>query len=458
MTRLKRGDHMGTLNERLGSQSVRKSFFQYFIPTLFGMMLMSVNIVVDGIFVGNGIGSVALAGVNIAVPVFSIIISIALLIGIGGGTLYSMSMGEGQSEQAKKIFTLSMAFITIVTTVISFISYVNMETLARLFGANEETLPYVIDYMTILFLFSLIIAIETSLSIFVRNDGAPQLAMIGLVVTAILNIGLNYWMIFILKLGVTGAALATVIATGIGIIVYMFHFFKKGSGLKFVKIRWNKRDLKSIMTIGFPSFLSEAGIGVFVMGYNIAMAFHVGTDGLAAFSVINYLHTFMFLAFIGIGSTIQPMISYYYEAKEFKSIKKTVQIAEITSVLLGLSFIVVGFFGANELVAIFGVENNAIASLAAKGLKLFFIGYLFMGINFVYMTYFQSIGSVKPSILITAFRGFIILIITLIILPFLFGDVGIWLSLPVSEALVAIVLLLYARPGVMQREVMLLDQ
>src|SRR5690625_3096245 len=119
----------------------------------------------------------------------------------------------------------------------------------------------------------------------------------------------------------------------------MFHFFKKGSGLKIVKIRWNKRDLKSIMTIGFPSFLSEAGIGVFVMGYNIAMTYHIGTDGLAAFSVINYLHTFTFLAFIGIGSSIQPMISYYYGAKRFTMIKDTVKIAEISALLIGLFFL-----------------------------------------------------------------------------------------------------------------------
>src|SRR5699024_3139129 len=128
---------MGTLNQRLGSQSVIKSFFQYFIPTLFGMMLMSVNIVIDGIFVGNGVGSVALAGVNIAVPVFSIIISIALLIGIGGGTLYSMAMGENNSKQAQIIFTTSMALITIITIVVSFISFINIETLAKLFGANK---------------------------------------------------------------------------------------------------------------------------------------------------------------------------------------------------------------------------------------------------------------------------------------------------------------------------------
>lgn len=444
---------MGTLNQRLGSQSVIKSFFQYFIPTLFGMMLMSVNIVIDGIFVGNGVGSVALAGVNIAVPVFSIIISIALLIGMGGGTLYSMAMGENNSKQAQIIFTTSMALITIITIVVSFISFINIETLAKLFGANKETLPYVIDYMSVLLIFSLVIAIEVCLSIFVRNDGAPQLAMAGLVVTAILNIVLNYWMIFILKLGVTGAALATIIATVAGLAIYLLHFFKKGSGLKFVSIRWNKKDVQSISMIGFPSFLSEAGIGVFVMGYNIAMTYHVGTHGLAAFSVINYLHTFMFLAFIGIGSTIQPMISYYYGAKRFDAIKQTVKIAEITSVLLGLLFIGIGFFGANYLVSIFGVSSAQITTLATRGLKIFFIGYLFMGINFVYMTYFQSIGQIRPSILITVFRGFIILVIMLIVLPFIFGITGIWLSLPVTEAIVAIVLLIYARRGLMQKAI-----
>src|SRR5699024_4275984 len=159
-----------------------------------------------GIFVGNGVDSVALAGVNVAVPVFSIIISIALLIGIGGGTLYSMSMGRKDFKHAQKIFSLSFSLVVIITIVISLFSYLNIERLAYIFGANKETLPYVIDYMEILLIFSLVIAVETWLSIFVRNDGNPQLAMIGLVTTAITNIALNYWMIFILKLGVTGAA------------------------------------------------------------------------------------------------------------------------------------------------------------------------------------------------------------------------------------------------------------
>src|SRR5699024_1755966 len=164
---------MGTLNERLGTQTVRRSFFQYFLPTLFGMMLMSINIVIDGIFVGNGVGSVALASVNIAVPVFSIIISIALLIGIGGATLYSMRMGEGQAKRAQEIFTSSIVLTIVVTTVISLVSYLNVESLARLFGAKDETLAYVTDYMSVLLICSLAFAFEVVLSIFVRNDGHP---------------------------------------------------------------------------------------------------------------------------------------------------------------------------------------------------------------------------------------------------------------------------------------------
>lgn len=440
---------MSLASNKLGTQTVSKSFFQYLIPTLVGMTLMSINIVIDGIFVGNGVGPVALASVNIAVPVFSIIISLSLLIGIGGGALYSMSVGRGDMDQAQKVFSTSIALVAIIIVVVSFVSYLNIESLAGFFGANKETLPYVLDYMKILLIFGLFIALENCISIFVRNDGNPQLAMISLVVTALLNIVLDYWLIFILELEVTGAALATVIATVVGMLILMIHFFKKGTGLKFVKFKWNRENLKGISAMGFPSFLSEAGTGVFVIGYNIAMAHYAGTNGLAAFSVINYLHTFMFLAFIGIGSTIQPMISFYYGAKEFKAIRDTVKIAEKTALALGLLFIVIGFVGADFLVSIFGVSSGEINALATSGIKLFFIGYLFMGINFIYMTYYQSIGYVKPSVGITVFRGFILLVLMLIVLPLLFGVTGVWLALPVAEGIVAVTIIIFARKNVM---------
>ncbi|GAA0429055.1 multidrug efflux MATE transporter FepA [Lentibacillus halophilus] len=442
---------MSIAEQRLLSQSVTKSFFQYLLPTLVGMMLMSVNIVIDGIFVGNGVGSVALASVNIAVPVWSIIISISLLIGVGGGTLYSIETGARDASKAKQIFTLSMILVTIVITCIGITGYLTAKPLAFLFGANEETLAYTMDYMQILFLSAPILAWENSLSIFVRNDGGPNIAMAGLVVSALLNIVLNYWMIFILGMEVTGAALASVIATGAGLLIYTIHFFKPGSGLTFIRPQWTKTDILSIGKLGFPNFLAEAGTGVFVMGYNVALSYYAGTTGLAAFSVINYLHTFMFLAFIGIGTSIQPMISFYFGAKKYGSIKHTVTMAEITGLALGVAFLGIGYFGADYLVSIFGVETEGVRNLAMKGIKLFFTGYLFMGINFVYMTYYQSIAYIGPSIGITLFRGFILLIAALLIMPVLFGTTGIWLALPVAEGLVAIFLIVFARKGVQNR-------
>ena len=140
---------------RLLNQSVAKSFVQYLIPSLIGMALLSVNIVIDGIFVGHGVGSVALAGVNIASPVFSIILSIALLIGVGGGAVYSISLGRNDIAHAQQIFTTSVVVVTIIIIVLSSISLFFMEPLAYFFGANEETVPYVIEYIRILFIFSL---------------------------------------------------------------------------------------------------------------------------------------------------------------------------------------------------------------------------------------------------------------------------------------------------------------
>ncbi|TFJ94393.1 MATE family efflux transporter [Lentibacillus salicampi] len=443
---------MSIAEQRLLTQSVTKSFFQYLLPTLIGMMLMSANIVIDGIFVGNGIGSVALASVNVAVPVWSVIISISLLIGIGGGTLYSIATGGRDTDRAKRVFTIAMVLVTIVMTVIGLAGYIAAEPLALLFGANAETLSYAVDYMQIIFMWAVILGWENALSIFIRNDGSPQLAMAGLVVSALLNIILNYWMIFILDMEVAGAALASVIATAAGLLIYTIHFFKKESGLTFVRPVWKKDDIQMINKLGFPNFLSEAGTGVFVIGYNIALSYYAGTTGLAAFSVINYLHTFMFLAFIGIGTSIQPMISFYYGAKNYESIRNTVRIAEITGIVLGVSFLAIGWFGAGGLVSIFGVETEAIRELAMKGIPLFFTGYLFMGINFIYMTYYQSTAYVRPSIGITLFRGFILLIAALILLPLWLGTTGIWLALPAAEGLTAIFLVTFARRGVVNRQ------
>ncbi|KGX87576.1 MATE family efflux transporter [Pontibacillus litoralis] len=441
---------MSNLEHKLMQQPVHKVFLQYLIPSLIGMMLMSVNILIDGIFVGNGVGEVALAAVNIAVPVFSIIISISLWIGIGGGALYSMALGENKLHKARKLFTQAMVLVTVIISFISLIGLWKVESLALILGANEDTLTYVVDYLRILIGFGVFMGLENALSIFVRNDGNPTLAMVSLIITSLSNIILNYLFIFLLNLGVTGAALATIIASVIGFIVLLTHFMKQERTLNLVSISFDWYSFKNIFTIGFPSFLAEIGALVFVIGYNLRMVNIVGTEGVAAFSVVNYLHAFMFLAFIGIGSTIQPMISFYYGANEKARMKETLKISERAALFLGALFFIVGFIFAPTLVSLFGIASSDIQAMAVKGIRLFFLGYIYMGINFIYTTYFQSIGQVRPSVMIILVRGYVLLFVALWLLPQWLGIVGIWISLPVAEAVVALCLFVFVRKRVIK--------
>lgn len=442
---------MSETHESLKHLPVKKVFYQYFFPSLLGMMLMSVNILIDGVFVGNGVGAKGLAGVNLAMPVFSLIFSIALWVGIGGGTIYSIHIGGGNTDKARSVFSLSIATTLAILAVIGVIGYSNIEMIARLLGANADTLPHTIEYLTILFLLGWLVAVQQLLSIFVRNDGSPALAMVALGVTAIVNIGLNYYMIFILELGVFGAALATVLASFIGLFVLLLHFLKKKTNLRKLSFQWSQRMLGSIFSIGFPSFLAESGALVLIAGYNIAIAGLLGTEGVAAFSVINYLHGFMFLSFFGIESALQPMISYYHGAKDKSRIRESMKIGEKASFILGAVLLVVGLIAAPVLVSLFGLESEAVRQLAIEGIRLFFTGYLFLGFNFVYMTYFQSIGEVRSSTIIILLRSFVFLLPLLWILPKFIGIAGVWLSLPIAEMFVTLLIFFFARKHVIRQ-------
>lgn len=419
---------------------IKKLFYSYLIPSILGLMLMSVNIVVDGIFIGHGVGPNGLAGVNIAVPVFSIFISVALWIGIGGATLYSMYLGKNEPDQAQSIFSQSFAITVMITSVIIGVCLWRMRELAFLLGANDVILPYVLDYMRVLLIFGLVFVLESLLSIFVRNDGNPKLAMTALIVAAGFNIIFNYVFIFIFKWGVAGAAYATVLATFLGFVVLLAHFLRRDKTLRFVKFRFQRDVLKRVLTIGFPSFVSEMAIAIVTLGYNIAFMRVTGEMGVASFSIVNYIHTMVLLAFIGVGSALQPIVSFHYGAKLYERMKDSLRLAVYTAVAFGLISVIAGWLFAGPMTAMFNVKEPQLYELTVSGIDLFFINYLFMGYNLVYVTYYQSIGQVTFSLVATFARGIVFVLIFLFILPPLFGANGIWLAVPAAEALTTLLI------------------
>ncbi|MCR8636650.1 MATE family efflux transporter [Paenibacillus radicis (ex Xue et al. 2023)] len=431
--------------QSLETDSVAKVFFRYLIPSLIGMFMMSINVVIDGIFVGHRFGSVALAGINVSFPVFSIYMAISLWIGIGGAALYSKALGAKQYTKAQSIFTHSLTLIFSITIVIGFIAFMLREPVALFLGANEETMPYVMDYMNVLLSCGFVFTVQNSFSVFVRNDGNPNLAMISMVVTAISNVILNYIFLFVLDFGVAGSAWGLIGAAAIGSCVLFTHFLRKESTLKFSKPTFSWELTRNTLIIGFPSFIAEVGIAVFTAGYNIAMAHWVGTVGVSAFSILNYVHSVMLMMFIGMGSAIQPLISFYRGAKQRVRERETIRIAVKTALGTGIGILLVGIFAADAIVSMFGDFSADVRELAITGIRLFFIAYLFMGINFVMMTYFQATEQVKMAIWITIAREMLLMIAFLFTLPHIWGINGIWLAIPLSECIVTLTVYLYIR-------------
>lgn len=446
---------MKTATIKLRETPVKQLFFSYLIPSVLGMLLMSINIVIDGIFVSRGVGPHGLAGVNIAVPAFSIFLSISLWIGIGGATLYSIALGKNKLDHARAIFSQAIIGGLLLVGAILIICIWKINELALLFGANEVIMPYVLDYLSILLVFGIVFVLENMLSIFVRNDGNPNLAMAALAATAIVNIGLDYVMIFVWGWGVKGAAYATVIAAFLGFLMLISHFFRPASTLKLVYCRLQPKVISRILTIGFPSFIAEISLAIVTIGFNLAFMKRIGETGVAAYSIINYLHTLMLLVFIGVSATLQPIASFHFGAGLFQRLQACLRLSVQTALVFGCLAAVIGWVFASPLVALFGVKSGTLYQLTINGAGLFFSSYIFLGYNMVYAGYYQAVGQTKKSLIIMLFQGVAFVIPLLWILPTWWGVKGIWLAYPLSQGLTVFVVwavnLLPQRKPVAQR-------
>lgn len=416
------------------TMSPRALFMKYLIPSLLGMLLMSINILVDGLFVSHGLGEMALAAVNISIPIYSIILSISLWIGMGGATLYSMALGEGNLSKAKAIFTQSVLLTIVLTGILLGVGLLYERELAYLFGANDLIIESVLEYLHVLLLFGVLIVIENILSIFIRNDGNPTLAMMGLIVTALVNILLNYLFIFVFEWGLKGVAYAIVISGVVGILVLLTHFLHPRKQLGVVLKFFKECHLASILAIGFPSFLVEGSAALVVILFNVTFNRVMGDTGLAAYAVINYLHTVFLLLFIGVGAALQPITSYLYGAIEYAKMAVFLKLALIAAIILGGALMIFGLLGSGLVIRLFGVTDPAIIEYTSVGVRYFFMGYLFLGVNMVLLEFYQSITLVRYATFIVVLRVVIFFLPLLFILPAFFGENSVWLVFPLSEA------------------------
>ncbi|MGX6592515.1 MATE family efflux transporter [Cetobacterium ceti] len=409
-----------------------REFIHYAIPSVFAMFISSLYVIVDGIFVGRGVGSLALGAVNLVVPLSIFFFGIASMFAVGGGALISDSFGKGKIEKGINLFREILIFLFILSFLLSGICVIFSDKIVLFLGANKKIFNEANTYLKYYAMFCIPNIIGISLSSFIRNDGNPNLAMIGTVSGAILNVILDYVFIFIFKWGIKGAAIATGLGQICTVLIILLHFILKKGYLSFGKSKLHKENILNFIKLGFPSFFTEITFSIIVFCMNLAILKIGNENEMASFGIINYLTTIIYMLLLGLSFGIQPLFSFNYSAKKFEKVIYFYKFTIISSFAINIFYFCISYFYGYEIIDLF-THNKFIRHETYIGLCLFNISFFITGINIIQSGYYQAINLPKNSNIICFLRSIIFLPISVYIASYYFGLKGIWLSPFFSE-------------------------
>lgn len=427
---------------------VGKLFRRMFIPTLLGMVSGVVLNITDGAFVGHGVGSDALAAVNIVAPVYMLITGIGLMFGIGGSVVASIHLSKGETKPARINITQSYIGGLLVGSLLAALILSFPEATCRLFGASDALVPLATKYLFWIALLQPFCMIAETGLFALRLDGQPRLAAGVHIATALLNIFLDWLLIFPLHMGLEGAAIATASCYGLcGVICLAYNaFFAKTLRLYALKISTTSlmltlRNLAYQVRLGFSAFVGEMALSVLFIVGNYQFIRFLGEDGVAAFSVACYCTPITFMVANSITQSAQPIISFGYGKNVPERVLEAARISLFTALGGGIAIVMLLALGAPQIASIFLPADCPAHDICAEGLPLFAISALFTIVNVVCVGYYQSIERATRATVYTLLRGFVFMLPAFLLLPMLAVPEGLWLALPLAEFLTTIVIL-----------------
>ncbi|MDB8791862.1 MATE family efflux transporter [Romboutsia sp. 1001216sp1] len=425
------------------NSDINKLFYKYLINSVLGMLAVSFCILADTMFIGQGIGSDGLAALNICIPIFNLFNGLGLLFGMGGATALSISRGKGEIVESQRIFTKSIIIAILVGITLSTLGKIFTEKIGYILGANISNIYMVKEYLSCVLIFSFSYILAHTTSSFIRNDHNPRLAMIATVTSGLSNVILDYLLIFIFNMGIKGAGLATSIASLINLLILLTHFISKKCSLRFIKFKINVKDISRILFNGLPSFIVEISSGIVIFIFNLKLLNIVGNIGVSAYSIIANVSLVAAAIFTGISQAMQPIISVNYGANKIDRVKRVRKKGMKTSIIVGLSFYIIGILFPQFIVGMFTSEKGQIVDITVNAIRYYFLAFIFMGINIVNGAYYQSMEHRILSNSISLSRGIILIIIGITILPVFLGVNGVWLSAVFAEVLTLIITYIY---------------
>ena len=420
----------------LGTEKIGKLLKQYALPAIIAQTASSLYNMVDSIFIGQGVGPLAISGLAVTFPLMNLSTAFGTLVGAGAATMLSVLLGQKNYKAANKVLGNVVTLNTIIGLVFMAIALIFIDPILYFFGASENTLPYAKEYISIILIGNVITHLYFGLNAAMRSSGHPKKAMALTIFTVVFNTILDPIFIFVLDMGIAGAAWATVIAQTVAMLVVLRHFNDRSKPFHFEKgiFRFDLRVAKDSLAIGMGPFLMNAAACLVTLFINQQLRDYSGDLGIGAYGICNRF-VFMFIMIcMGLNQGMQPIAGYNYGARQYSRVKEVFWKTTRLGIVVATICFLIGMFIPNIAVGIF-THDPELTELSARALRIITFVFPIVGFQMIATNFFQSLGMVNKSIILSLSRQILFLLPLLYALPLRYGSDGVWASFPISDTL-----------------------
>lgn len=437
----------------LGTDSLSSLLWRYAVPAIIAQVSSSLYNIIDSIFVGQGVGPMAISGLALTMPVMNLSAAFGAMVGVGSSALTSIRLGQGNKRAAELILGNVVLLNVVMGVAFMALGLFFLDDLLYLFGASDESIPYAREFMRVILIGNVITHLYLGLNNQLRVTGYPQKAMHTMLLSVVLNLVLCPLFIFVFKWGIAGSAWATVIAQSVALGWQLHHFSNRQNFLSFRRdsFRFNRDIVRGTLSIGMAPFIMQCCACVVVIFVNNTMQHYGGDLAIGAYGIVNRVAFLFTMVVMGLNHGMQPIVGYNYGAKNYERVRRILFMTiGWATIVTTVGFLVCQLF-PEYVVRLFAKEDGSgdatqLITLASHGLQAILIAFPIVGFSMVVGNFFQYIGKAKRAILLSMTRQLIFILPLLVVLPPLWGQDGVWYSIPIADTmamLLALVLLIY---------------
>ena len=423
----------------LGTRPVGRLLVEYALPAIIAMTASSLYNMVDSIFIGQGVGALAISGLAVTFPFMNLSAAFGAAVGVGASSYISVKLGQKDYAKALRVFGNTVTLNVIIGILFSTISLLFLDPILYFFGASDQTISYAREYMIIILLGNVITHLYFGMNAVLRSASKPRAAMFIIIFTVVLNTLLDPLFIYTFDLGIAGAAYATILAQLLAFLWQLKLFSDKREILHLQRgiYKPSLRIIRNIFAIGMSPFFMNACACIIVIFINKNLLTYGGDLAVGAYGIANRVAFIFVMVTMGVNQGMQPIAGYNYGAQKFDRLLRVLKLAMISATCVTTSGFLVAEFCPRLCVSLF-TDDAQLTSLSINGLRILMAAMPIVGYQMVITNFFQSIGMAKISIVLSLSRQLLLLLPLLILLPPYFGIDGVWMSMPVSDTLSAL--------------------